>query len=147
MEEFKNEKYINLQPEEENQIEDEIIGELLQEESVRGAKEKVALLFQMEEESNNSRNLEKVQKLADISSFKCNGSNVGNVILGSMSENFLPSLEENIVKEKETMDLNQLGEIVTKLEAAMENKRLPGCSKSKIASSLFNLFLLVNKKK
>ncbi len=144
-EEFENIEQVSQ--EEENLIEEQIVNELLYSQSSEEAKEKIQNLLELEENTENSRMKEKVTKVTSISHFKCNGSVVGNVIAKSLAEEFLPRLEVNIAEEREEMTLEQIGDIVQNLEAAMKNGNTSDDIKATIAKSLYNIFLQVNGKR
>jgi hypothetical protein len=139
----------NLTMEQESDLEDTIIGSLMVEESNEGAQKSIAKLIDIERESPNNRAKDKIFKVGTISAFKCNGSNVGNTIISTLiqRDSLFDMLKENLNNKKESMDLEELGDLVETLAPIMNSKRLFTENKSELAKHLFNIFLIINEQR
>ncbi len=127
-------------------LEDIIIGSLITEENNEVARESIGKLIEIERESPNNRAKDKIFKVATISAFKCNGSNVGNTIISTLiqRDSLFDLLKENLKNNTESMGFQELGDLVEKLTPVMNSKKLIIENKSDLAKNLFDLFLIIN---
>ncbi len=146
---FENSDFENLKEitsQEENSKEDIIVLSLLCEEEVSGVEAKIDDLILLEEETENNRCLQKVQKVIETTPLKCNGSKVGDAIISGIAEKLLPKLERNIREGLEEVKLENLQEMVEKLKIVMDNKQVSQQHKGYIAASLFNILNAINER-
>ena len=141
---FENLKEITSQ--EENSKEDIIVLSLLCEEEVSGVEAKIDDLILLEEETENNRCLQKVQKVIETTPLKCNGSKVGNAIIAGIAEKLLPKLETNIREGLEDVKLENLQEMVLKLQFVMGNRQVSEEYKGEIAGSLVKILNAINER-
>ncbi len=135
-----------LSIEQEIEWEDFIIGSLLVEEDQERAKKSMTQLNKIERESPNNRAKEKILKIAEISIIKCNGSNVGNIIISSLFEKdgLFDLLKDNLIDNKEAIGFEEFGCLFETFKPTIKSKKLVAENESDLAKNLLNIFLIIN---